>query len=440
MRSLRSSLATTSSAPSSIFLRPIFQVSATRNEYCSMVSGSVVGTISTATWLPFLASKFRSVWFSEAISSLESVPVRSTTRPTRGGTATSAKAAKAQHSISARREALAAFIAAANPVHLLRSSQTFAASSKTNFGIGARVVELFCRRRGRWIEVHLRRGRDFLFVLDREIRLLLIPERHRRQVGRERANRDVIVLHGLDVAVARHRDAVLGAFQLRHQVVKQRVGFELRIILGHHKQSRQCAREFALRRLELLERRGIVEHLRRGLDAADLGAGIGHPQQHILFLLRKTFHRIDEVGNQIGAALVLVDDLRPARLDLFVLRLNRVVAAIGEAQCRQRRQHGPKSAHRILLLHFSANIRTSPQRRQRKAASLVRYAADSSCLSFAEIVNMADVSVPGCGFSSQVPFGPTGTRNPSSVKNAAFRLERAEARRSGCRGLGTTKA
>src|SRR5450755_4509185 len=111
MRSLRSSLATTSSAPSSIFLRPIFQVSATRNEYCSMVSGSVVGTISTATWLPFLASKFRSVWFSEAISSLESVPVWSTTRPTSGGTATSAKAAKAQHSSSARMQALAAFIA-----------------------------------------------------------------------------------------------------------------------------------------------------------------------------------------------------------------------------------------------------------------------------------------------------------------------------------------
>jgi hypothetical protein len=42
-------LATTRIAPSSIFLRPIFQLSATRNEYCSMVSGAVVGTISTAT-------------------------------------------------------------------------------------------------------------------------------------------------------------------------------------------------------------------------------------------------------------------------------------------------------------------------------------------------------------------------------------------------------
>src|SRR6202165_249470 len=58
MRSLRSSLATTSSAPSSIFLRPIFQVSATRIENCSMVSGAVVGTISTATWLPFRVSRF----------------------------------------------------------------------------------------------------------------------------------------------------------------------------------------------------------------------------------------------------------------------------------------------------------------------------------------------------------------------------------------------
>jgi predicted transcriptional regulator len=36
--------------------------------------------------------------------------------------------------------------------------------------------------------------------------------------------------------------------------------------------------------------------------------------------------------------------------------------------------------------------------------------------------------------------GDMHVSNLSSVKNAAFRLERAEARRSGCRGLGTTKA
>ena len=76
-----------------------------------MVSGCVLGTISTATWLPFLASKSFRVWSSVAISLLLSVAVLSTTRPVSGGTATSAIAANAQHSISARREALAAFIA-----------------------------------------------------------------------------------------------------------------------------------------------------------------------------------------------------------------------------------------------------------------------------------------------------------------------------------------
>ena len=68
-------LATTRMAPSSIFLRPIFHASATRIEYCSIVSGCVVGTISTAIWLPFFASKSRKVRSSEAMSSLLSVPV-----------------------------------------------------------------------------------------------------------------------------------------------------------------------------------------------------------------------------------------------------------------------------------------------------------------------------------------------------------------------------
>src|SRR5450756_1217681 len=193
MRSLWSSLATTRSAPSSIFLRPIFQASATRIEYCSMASGDVVGTISTAIWLPLRVSRSFRLCVSAAMSPLERVPVWSTARPDSGGTATSAAAAKAQHSVSARRQALAAFIAA-NLV----------------------VVELLCGGRRR-IEIHLRRGRDFLLVVDREIRLLFITERHRGQVIREGANPDVIVLYRLDVAVARHRDAVLGAFELRHQ-------------------------------------------------------------------------------------------------------------------------------------------------------------------------------------------------------------------------------
>jgi len=42
--------------PSSIFLRPTFHWSATRIEYCSISSGLVVGSSSTAIWLPRRAS------------------------------------------------------------------------------------------------------------------------------------------------------------------------------------------------------------------------------------------------------------------------------------------------------------------------------------------------------------------------------------------------
>src|SRR6059058_413202 len=83
--------------------------------------------------------------------------------------------------------------------------------------------------RRRRIEINLGRGRNLLLVLNREVRLVLVAERHRGEVGRERADGDVIVLHRFDVAIARHRDAVLGYNELRHQIPEQRVRFELRI-------------------------------------------------------------------------------------------------------------------------------------------------------------------------------------------------------------------
>src|SRR5262249_51895006 len=282
MRRWRSFLAMTSSAPSSTFLRPIFQASATRSENCSIASPSVVGTISTAIWLPLRFSRSASVCVSCAISPLDSVPVWSTTRPVSWGTATSAMAGSAQPNNKASRTARAAFIA--NRC-LTRS-------------LGG------CRSRA---EIHLRCNGDFLLVGDREVGLLLVAEHHGRQIVREGADADIIVLHRLDVTVARHGDAVLGAFQLRHQVLEQRVRFELRIIFGDDQEPRQRARELALRLGEFLEGGGIVQHLGRRLDAADLGASIGDAEQYVLFLLRKALHGIDEVRHEIGAALVLVD-------------------------------------------------------------------------------------------------------------------------------------
>jgi len=46
--------------------RPSFQPSATRIAYCSIASGCVVGTMRTATWLPLLRWKARSLASSAA--------------------------------------------------------------------------------------------------------------------------------------------------------------------------------------------------------------------------------------------------------------------------------------------------------------------------------------------------------------------------------------
>src|SRR5271170_3479907 len=108
-----------------------------------MVSGCVVGTNNTATWLPLRVSRSFSRCVNAAASLADSVPVWSTTRPDKGGTATSAAAANGQHSQNATRSALAIICA-----RLLR------------------------RRRCR-VEIHLRGGRYFLFVLDREVGLFL---------------------------------------------------------------------------------------------------------------------------------------------------------------------------------------------------------------------------------------------------------------------------
>ena len=74
-----------------------------------------------------------------------------------------------------------------------------------------------------------------------KLRLHLVAEHHRGEVDRELAHRHVVVLHRLDVAVARHGDAVLGALELRLQVAEVLVGLELRVVLGDHQQPRQRA-------------------------------------------------------------------------------------------------------------------------------------------------------------------------------------------------------
>src|SRR5215470_12715873 len=82
----------------------------------------------------------------------------------------------------------------------------------------SRLPRLFSGGGRRWrrIEINLRRCLDLPLVLDRKIWLLLIAKHHRRQITREGSNCSVVVLHGLDVAIARRCDPVLGGSELGH--------------------------------------------------------------------------------------------------------------------------------------------------------------------------------------------------------------------------------
>ncbi len=134
--------------------------SATRIAYCSIVSGSVVGTISTAIWLPLRVSNVGEPRLERGASARRSsVPVRSVTRPVR----------------------------AAATGDLRRDSGSAGRARAATASARDHV-------RASWPKSTLGGLRDRLLVLDREVRLGLVAEHHRREVGRERPHRDVVLL------------------------------------------------------------------------------------------------------------------------------------------------------------------------------------------------------------------------------------------------------
>src|SRR3569833_1406016 len=272
-------------------------------------SGCVVGTISTAIWLPFFASNAANLLSSAAICSALSVAVWSVTRRDSSGTATCAQADSA--SIAIRKP----------NAKRVRSSLIMPGS----------VAACRCGR-SRRPEVDLGRYGDGFFVFHREGRLGLVAEHHRRQVGWKGAHRDVIGLHGSDVTIARVRDAVFGAFELCLQITEQAIRLELGIVLGNEQQARERAGQFALCCTELLERGLVVDQIGRRLDRTNTDTSHKNTKEHILLVRRITFHHVDQVRHQVGAALVLVQHLGPGSLDFFVRTLQRVVAAAGQGQ------------------------------------------------------------------------------------------------------------
>src|SRR5690606_23577280 len=322
MRTRRSSMATTSSTPSSTSSRPRRHSSYTRTAYWAMSSGIVVETTNTCSWLPFRCCS-ASAWDSSRCTVAESsVPVVSTTGESSGGTG----ARSCANPCSGRNRASSK--TSATTMRPDQGSQ--GALRRGGAGTARRRGSAIRRRRpGRAAEVHLRRLLDLLQVVDGEVRPGLVPEHLRRQVLRELPDVGVVVLHRGDVALALDGDAVLGALQLRLQLQKVLVGLELRIVLRHQQQPADGALQLALRLLELLQR-GLVPRV--DVDAAHPRARLGHLAEDLLLVLGVATHGGHQVGHQVGAALVDVDDLRPGRVHRLVLLLDRVVAAPAQQQ------------------------------------------------------------------------------------------------------------
>jgi hypothetical protein len=69
-------------------------------------------------------------------------------------------------------------------------------------------------------------------------------------------------------------------------------------------------------------------------------ARVGHLLQHLPFLGGVALHGLDQVGNEIGTALILVEHLRPLRLGALLVARNVVDAAAREQQGKTCDQHG----------------------------------------------------------------------------------------------------
>src|SRR5262249_7533834 len=178
-------------------------------------------------------------------------------------------------------------------------------------------------------ELDLRVAPDVLGDREFRHRLAARVERLRPEHARNGAQLGVVDAHRLDVVAPRHRDAVLGAFELRLQGEEVLVRLELGIALADREQAAERAGELRLCVLEFLERIRIVDEVGRRLKRGRAAARRGDLLEHLALLPGKALNGLDQVGNEIGAALVLVLDLRPFRLRGLLVGRDVVDAATG---------------------------------------------------------------------------------------------------------------
>ena len=107
------------------------------------------------------------------------------------------------------------------------------------------------------------------------------------------ANKGVVVAQSVVVAAARHANSVFRAGQLILQTHELLAGAQLRVVFGQREQPSESGIELA-----------VCGDLRLGVARIQqAGAGVGNVAKYRAFLLGNALHGLNQVGNQVGAAL-----------------------------------------------------------------------------------------------------------------------------------------
>src|SRR5499433_2914606 len=314
MRTLRSLGTTISNTPLLVPFCPMRQLRPSSTPKSSIEVPCNDLSVTTTSWSLLLASRSASFWVSAARVAGSRILASSTTRPlsvgrtsaTAGTAASQSKAQKNSARLARRRRAPSAERRPASGSHAALTTQPS--------------------------ELHLRRPGHVFGDRERLHGLVAPIERRGPDHAGERAQLRVVLPHRFDVVAPGDGDAVLRAFELRLQREEVLIRFQIGIALRHRKQPPERAGELRLRLLEALERFRIVDDVRGNLHL-HLGrprARVGHLLQHLPFLRGVALHGLDQVGNEIGAALILVEHLRPLRLGAFLITRNVVDAAARE--------------------------------------------------------------------------------------------------------------
>ena len=105
-------------------------------------------------------------------------------------------------------------------------------------------------------------------------------------------------------------------FQLGLEVEKILVGLQIGVPLADDQQSREGVAELTLCLLEFLELGGVVGRLARiDLHLAHAGARFRYFGQGRFFEIRFAGNRLHEIGDEVGAPLILIFDLGPRGID-----------------------------------------------------------------------------------------------------------------------------